>query len=420
MRLWYANFRESKGKVVMRKLILLVLVLCTALARAQHKAVFIVVDGIPADVIEKVETPFLDEIARSGGYTRAYIGGEKGGYSQSPTISAVGYNHLLTGTWTNKHNVWDNDIKDPNYQYWTIFRMAKQANPALKTGIFSTWLDNRTRLIGTGLPQTGNLQLDYVFDGYEHDTVRFPHDPDKKYILAIDERVADEAAATIRTNAPDLSWVYLEYTDDMGHRYGDSPQFYDAVKLADAQIGRIWKAIQHREATTKEKWMIVITTDHGREAATGKGHGGQSDRERSVWMTTNYQPLNARFQRQPATVDIMPSLLRFMHIDIPPGQLQELDGVPFVGPVSIANLKAVPQGNQLVLTWDVLDPAGMVEIFVSTTNHFKTGGIDAYQLLAKTKAADGRLVLDVSKLPSSFYKIRAKAPHNEANTWVLK
>ena len=88
----------------------------------QRKALFVIVDGISADVIEKIAKPNLDAIAREGGYVRAYVGGQKGTYSQTPTISAVGYNSLLTGTWVNQHNVWDNDIKAPNYQYWTIFR----------------------------------------------------------------------------------------------------------------------------------------------------------------------------------------------------------------------------------------------------------------------------------------------------------
>ena len=92
----------------------------------ERKVVFILLDGIPADVLETTNTPYLDEIAGDAGYTRAYVGGEKDSATQSPTISAVGYNSLLTGVWANKHNVWGNSIKAPNYDYWSIFRVAKE------------------------------------------------------------------------------------------------------------------------------------------------------------------------------------------------------------------------------------------------------------------------------------------------------
>ena len=140
------------------------------------KAVFIIVDGIAGDVIQKLNPPVLAEISKAGGFTLAHVGGGKDSYSQTPTISAVGYNSLLTGTWVNKHNVWDNDIAEPNYNYWNLFRIAKQSNPALKTAVFSTWEDNRTKLIGEGLQQAGNVSVDFKFDGLEHDTVNFPHD----------------------------------------------------------------------------------------------------------------------------------------------------------------------------------------------------------------------------------------------------
>src|SRR3954452_13160833 len=115
----------------------------------QKKVVLIIVDGIPADVVEKVHTPNIDLIAKEGKYMRAYVGGEKGGYSQTPTISAVGYNSLLTGTWVNKHNVRDNDIVAPNYSYWNIFRLFKAQYPKKKTAVCSGRLDSRTKLIGT-------------------------------------------------------------------------------------------------------------------------------------------------------------------------------------------------------------------------------------------------------------------------------
>ena len=180
-------------------------------------AIFIIVDGIPADVLENTATPVLDSIAGKDGYTRAYVGGEVGGVTQSPTSSAIGYNNLLTGTWANKHNVYDNQVGDPNYAYWDIFRIAKEHDPTLHTAIFSTWTDNRTKLIGDGLEKAGGNKLDYAFDGFELDTERFPHDLLANYIRAIDDLVTDEAARYVESDGPDLSWVYLEYTDSVGH-----------------------------------------------------------------------------------------------------------------------------------------------------------------------------------------------------------
>src|SRR6218665_1322024 len=174
---------------------LIAITLATSTFAQKKKAVFVIVDGIAADVIESQPTPFLKKIAQAGGYTRAHVGGEKGGYSQTPTISAVGYNSLLTGTWVNKHNVWDNDIAAPNYNYWTIFRFLKEQYPQKKAAVFSSWEDNRTKLVGENLAATGNIKLDYHFDGLELDTAKYPHDKKRDFMHRIDEAVADNAAA---------------------------------------------------------------------------------------------------------------------------------------------------------------------------------------------------------------------------------
>ncbi len=293
----------------------------------EKRAVIIILDGIPASELERVETPHLDQIAKIGGYARAFTGGEKGGPSQTPTISAVGYNSLLTGTWANKHNVWDNDIADPDYSYWTVFRLFREAKPDSKLAIFSTWEDNRTKLLGEGLPETGNLKLDFVFDGFEKDTLTYPHDTDKDYIRKIDNLVSHEAAHVLKTQGPDLSWVYLEFTDDMGHRYGKSSQLTAAIELADEQVGRIWEAIQIREKNFDEEWLIWITTDHGRKAPDFKDHGGQSDSEREIWMVSNAKNLNDRFRSgKAAMVDILPSLVEFLGFSVPEEQRKNWDG----------------------------------------------------------------------------------------------
>lgn len=404
----------------MNKLFFLFFLSFTLLAQPKKKAVFIIVDGIPADVIEKLKKPNLDSIAKIGGYARAYVGGERKSYSQTPTISAVGYNSLLTGTWVNKHNVWDNDIKAPNYNYWTIFRFFKQQFPAKKTAVYSTWLDNRTKLVGDNLLQTGHIKTDYHFDGLELDTARYPHDKQSKYINLIDEEVTAAAAKGIRTDAPDLTWVYLEFTDDMGHKHGDSPEFYNAIETMDKQVGKIWQAIKYRQANFKEDWVIYITTDHGRDAKTGKGHGGQSDRERATWIVTNAKNLNSNFtQNQPAIVDIMPSIASFMGILLPREQQFEIDGIPLTGKISAISPEVTLKDGNIELTWKAIDKKGKAKIWLATTNNFETGGKDTYQLIKEVAVDAEKATIDVSKLPSQFYKIVIEMPYNMLNRWIV-
>ncbi len=294
------------------------------------KAVFIIVDGVPADVIERVETPFLDDLAKAGGYARARVGGPLGEPGESPTVSAVGYMSLLTGTWANKHNVRRNYFINPDYRYWDLFRIAKAQSQPRSTAIFSTWTDNRTKLLGDGQAEAGGAKLDYAFDGFEDDTRRFPHDSEESYIRDIDALVSAEAAKYIATHAPDLSWIYLQHTDDVAHEHGDSAIFDQAVNWMDSRIGLVWSAVKRRQAEYNEDWLILVTTDHGRDAETGRDHGKQSPRERTIWIATNSKRLNASFEEEPWIVDILPSIATHMGFEIPAAVQAQLDGQSFI------------------------------------------------------------------------------------------
>ncbi|MCL6261418.1 alkaline phosphatase family protein [Aquiflexum sp. TKW24L] len=381
-----------------------------------RKVVLVILDGIPASVIEKVDTPNFDSIALAGGYARAWLGGEKGGYSETPTISAVGYNSMLTGTWVNKHNVKDNKIQLPNYHYWTIFRYFKESFPDRKIAIYSTWLDNRTKLLGEGLTETGNLKLDYHFDGLEVDTVRFPHDTLSQYIYEIDKLVATKAAEQIRDFAPDLTWIYLQYTDDMGHRYGNSPEMDVAVREADRQLGEIWKAIQYREKNHQEEYLLIVTTDHGR-AQGGFHHGGQSDEEREIWMASNIK-FNERFSQNPAVVDIFPTVATFLNIPIPRDHEMELDGVSLQGEVFASNLTGTIDKGTLKINWKEFGKNEDGKVWITFGNQFRYGKEDEYLLLGEVNLADGFAEFDFSPYTFKNGKVVLETPTGFLNYWV--
>lgn len=383
----------------------------------QKKIVFIILDGIPAQDLERVVTPNLDQVIQKGGYTRAFTGGQSGGYSESPTISAVGYNSILTGTWAHKHQVWGNGIESPNYQYWTIFRYLREARPDAKLAIFSTWQDNRTKLLGENLPQTNFLQLNQSLDGLELDTLRYPHDAQSDYIHRIDQKVAEEAANYLATQGPDLTWVYLQYTDDMGHRHGRSAQLDAAIQKADAQVGLIWQAIQQRQEKG-EDWELWVTTDHGRKEPKAKDHGGQSKAEREVWIATSARSLNAHFSAgKAAQVDLLPSFFRFFNLVVPEHQERELDGVPLTGPLSLRNLTLVGKGKNQLLTWAPGTQSETLSVYWSPTDHFAEGGQDEYFFLGEVPSDAKLYALPSDFGKKAFFKMLVVGKYNSANTW---
>ena len=404
--------------------ILCILLLAAGCAQQQskdeskvRKAVYVIIDGVTAEMIERLQPPAIEEIASEGTFGKCFTGGTVGRYDQTPTISAIGYTNILTATWANKHNVWGNDNLSPNYNYWTIFRIAKEQDREVTTGLFSSWQDNRTVLLGEGKPETGNLEIDYVCDGYDLDHEAFPDKEHDLRIFDIDEHVSKKAAECIRENAPDLSWVYLWYTDDAGHIFGAGETMDEFILLADKQVARIWEAVKYREANFNEEWMVVITTDHGREY-NGFHHGNQSYSERSCWVSTNVKANERLTGDSGAIIDINPSICRFMDFKVPQDVLWEQDGVSFYGDIDIMNMEVEPYGRSVILTWDCLNPSAVVNVWAAATNEFNKGGKDEWVKVGEVSAGDSRFVVDLTDLPQSdFYKFVLETPYGTLNRW---
>ncbi len=435
----------------MRSFILLITLITPYITRSQNqgisskKVVIILVDGIPTDLLYKTSTPVLDAIAKEGAFSEAYVGGRKLHVTESPTISAVGYNSMLTGTWAHKHNVYGNAIRNPNYHYPTIFRLLKNAYPNKKIAIYSTWLDNRTKLLGEGLDATQRLKVDFHFDGLELDKKNYPHDPEKKYLKRIDAEVARKAANHIWKTGPDLSWVYLEHSDDVGHMYGDGPQLRGTIAYEDALIGLIWDAVKLRAKNTGEDWLVIVTTDHGRDPKNAQNHGGQSYRERSTWVVLSQPKTNRYFKNNKvAIVDIVPTIADFMNISIPTETAYEMDGVSLIQPLDAFELTGTCYNRKyLHLKWFTEQPqkilrqgftpsrlkqkntsspktkSSVAKVLISYTNEFAKGGKDDYEVLGEVALAQKEFTTKIRpKNKAKYAKIVLETSNHTIATWV--
>lgn len=382
-----------------------------------RKVVMIIIDGVPTDMIERLHPEAIYDIASHGAFGVSYVGGEVGSYSQTPTISAVGYNTMLTGTWANKHNMWGNS-GEPNYNYWSMFRIAKEQEKPLTTGLFSSWTDNRTVLLGEGLESNAGMKIDYVGDGYDLDEVAFPHKDMELHVFDYDEAASTAAAECIRNDAPDLSWVYLWYTDDAGHIKGNGEYFDEYTLKADEQIRRVWDAVQYRQESFNEDWMVIVTTDHGR-TTDGHGHGGQSARERGSWIAVN-QAVGTRFKNGGAAmVDINPTVCQFLGMEVPLRVRMEQDGISFIGETIISNMNAIPYDDTAILTWDSHVEGKDVTVYMAKANDYRTTGQEDWQELGTVKSGDGIFKVDLAKAgDSDFYKFALVTEHECLNRWL--
>jgi len=392
----------------------------------KKKIVFIIVDGISYNQLQLAHTPNLDAIGKQGTFLQAYVGGNEGTYNETPTISAVGYNSLITGTWANKHQVYGNEIKNPNYNYPSIFKIYKDTNPSGTIGVFSSWLDNRTKLVGDNLPQTNSLKVDFSYDGLENDSINFPHDDKSNYMKLIDFSVAMKASETILKDGPDVSWVYLEFSDDMGHAYGNSEYFNAAIKFEDYLVGKIYDAVIQRSASENEDWLFVVTTDHGRKKVDGKDHGGHTDSERSTWIVSNLKFHNSYKDTQIASiVDLLPTMVDFLEVTVPLTIQREWDGQSLFNSPDVTDFRAIIKDQKLYLHWKSQNETDqIVNLYASETNHFFEGDLDNYSLIGKALLNKGVFEIPISKLKidkveKGFYKLLLETENTRLNYWII-
>lgn len=263
------------------------------------KVLLIGIDGVRADVLAQVATPNINALIREGAFSdKAQTG--------LPTVSGPSWSSMLTGAWSDKHGVVDNSFEGKNYgEYPDFLTRIEMAQPNLGTFAVADWAPLVSELDGGPLIGSGPDEV-VMLNGYD---LGWAEADSMSVDIAVD-RLANEDL--------DAAFVYLGNPDETSHHQGSiGIEYEQAIELADRHVGRLIAAIAARSTYDSERWLVLVSTDHGR--LENGGHGGESPEERTIFfIASGPDVVPGVLSGTPQIVDVAVTALMHMGIDIDP------------------------------------------------------------------------------------------------------
>ncbi|HAB03730.1 MAG TPA: hypothetical protein DCE25_12715 [Pseudomonas sp.] len=283
-------------------------------------------------------------------YGKAYTGGITARASDQPTTSGPGWTTVLTGVWANKHKVTSDAVElrvDP--QYPSVFRRLREAMPNAYIASIVNWPELHTAFL-----------------------IEDAHGNDMRESGLTDEQVETRALEVLDYSSADFTFVQFSAADQIGQQSGFGPAYQAALRRTDEQLGRLLDKVEQRaRSQPREHWLVLISTDHGRDYR-GKGSGGVTEQEKTVFIASN-KPLNAELSQPEvphenpgpnqlysyaAQTSVAPTVLRHMGLSLLPQW--QLDGIPLLGATGVRKARAVE--GEAKLLWSS-QSHGTVEIY---------------------------------------------------------
>jgi hypothetical protein len=287
------------------------------------KVLVIGTDGTRIDLVRRVMdeggAPNLVGLARRG-----YMAPSLLAYAppEALTISEVGWTTIATGVWPAKHGVTGYRLNmDPGQEtkngYLDFLSRIEKVRPRLSTFIASDWPNlaehaNGGPIFGDAIDARLTVSPEDTVDSWD----------------AGDQKIADGAARYLREGDPDAGFVYFGVVDESAHTDGSATERYlRAIRDTDRRIGQLLTAIRARPSYRAERWLVLITTDHGQQNldfGTLLSHGGGSELERTSFVAAAGFGFEPKTVRDARVVDVAPTVLARLGIPIDPKW--DLDG----------------------------------------------------------------------------------------------
>ena len=214
--------------------------------------VWISIDGLRPDYLDRGATPFFHRLIREGSYSKQLT-------TIVPSLTFPSHVAEATGVPAGVHGIPANDFYDT-----ATHRLYNFPSDAQMLSAEPIWLTAQRQGIRTlvydwplSQNQNGAVKCDYFltsFDGKLTDEQRL-------------RRLLDTWADDNNTQPLQLIMGYIEGTDPTGHKYGpDAPQIAEKIKEVDGELARFLDgaiALFKKKMSENDRLYLVLTTDHG-------------------------------------------------------------------------------------------------------------------------------------------------------------
>lgn len=304
---------------------------------AGRRVLIIGIDGLTVDGFKAADTPRIDALAAAGVMTHhAYAGGDLGTPTEQPTISGPGWASITIGVWTNKHQVVDNSFKkyegDTAANYPHFFKRLKDAKPGSYLSSIVAWGAVEDYIVSKSAESVD----------YHVKTVGATY-PER------DLDVKNKAVEHLASANPDVLFLHFDQVDGAGHAtgfYTTNPTYLSAIHAVDGLVGDVMDAIAARPQAAQEKWLVVLTTDHG--GTRGGTHGGQSIEERTISLLVSGGSVNTPHESNETPGHVVVPSTTMKYLGLPIDASWGWEGAPFGLPPYL--LPAV-SGAKVNLKW---------------------------------------------------------------------
>jgi predicted AlkP superfamily pyrophosphatase or phosphodiesterase len=226
------------------------------------KILLVIFDGCRPDALWQARVPHVEQLWRGGAYTW-------NAQSVAPSFTLPAHMSMFRGVTPERHGVTDNSFQLSAVAFPSFVDIAHQHRR--QTAMFYSWEQLRD------LSAHGSLTVSYCRDGAVT--------PDA------DQIVAEEAAALLARERPDLLVVYLAESDLVGHAAGwMSAAYLQAIERMDGALGLLLATLD--EANLRDEYTVLFLSDHGGHEHT---HGTASPEDLTIPWIISGPPIKAGY-----------------------------------------------------------------------------------------------------------------------------